>query len=34
MDPRQAKMRLAQSVSNSLIPGKLLLHLQYVNTHL
>lgn len=29
MDPHQARMRLAQSVSNSLIPGKLLLHLQF-----
>lgn len=33
MDPHQAKMCLAHSVNNSLIPGKVLLHVQYIATH-
>lgn len=30
MDPHQARMGFAQSVDNSLIPGKLLLHVQHI----
>lgn len=33
MDAHQAKMRLVQSVSSSLIPGKVFIHLQYVQIH-
>lgn len=33
MDPHQAKMCLAHSVNSSLIPGKVLLHVQYIATH-
>lgn len=29
MDPHQARMGFAQAVDNSLIPGKLLLHVQH-----
>lgn len=30
MDPHQARMGFAQAVDNSLIPGKLLLHVQHI----
>lgn len=30
MDPHQARMGFAQGVDNSLIPGKLLLHVQHI----
>lgn len=30
MDPHQARMGFAQAVDNSLIPGKLLIHVQYI----